>query len=361
MKVIMFGPSYGHNAAGFIELFKSSTDHEYVYICKGKTDWHSVGNLKVISYEKSFTKEIVKALKEKAFIWVHGGYDIKQMLSILFHKNNDSFMSVNLWGEQVAMMSVGNSIKGVIYRYIFKKIDLLHCNWYGVYDLVKNDFTNAKVYPWGLVSNFYSDSESDISDFTSNFMSDLPANKFKFFYPKSILPISGQVEVIEACKILKEDIGDKFVVYLWNGNTSDARMVSECTKLIKKYQLSDTVRIVKHPYLSFYEIKQIWNEMDCGLQIAKSDQLSTSFLEPQYLEKEIIATSIAPYVAYNHKYNTNLKMVGVDVIEIAKAMKSMANNEFTTPEADLRLRKKIVLDEFNFDENIKRVINEYIS
>lgn len=355
----MFGPGYGHNAEGFIDLFKTSTDHEYIYICKGNTDWQSEGNLIVLSYEKSFTKDIIKALKEKSFIWVHGGYDIMQMLSILFHKNKKSFMSVNLWGEQVAKMSVGNSIKGRLYKYIFKKVDLLHCNWYGVYDLVKNNFTNAKVHPWGLVPNFFSSTENKISDFASNFISDLPTNRFKFFYPKSILPVSGQIEVIEACKILKKNIGDTFVVYLWSGNASDENMVSECAKLIKQYDLSDIVRIVEHPYLSFYDIKEIWKEMDCGLQIAKSDQLSTSFLEPQYLDKEIIATSIAPYVAYNDKYKANLKLVGLDVIEIAATMRKMINKKINTPAEDLKLRKKIVQGEFNFNENIKKIISEY--
>ncbi len=359
MKVIMFGPGYGHNAAGFIDLFKADTNHEYTYISKGKVEWQASKNLKVLSYESKFTIEIISELKKESFIWVHGGYDIKQLLAILYYKNKNSILSINLWGEKVASMSIKNNLRGRVYKYIFNKANILHCNWYGVYDLIKYKYKNAKVHPWGLVDDFFNEDSDGLSEFANNFLKSLPKDKVKFFYPKSILPVSGQLEVIDACNILKDELGSSFVVYLWSGNALDEYMRNECSVRIKKYGLEETVQIIEHPYLPFSDIKEIWGKMDCGLQIAKSDQLSTSFLEPQYLQKEIIATSIAAYVAYNEKFETNLRLVSVDAIEISKAMKEIINGGDIVKPKVLAHRKSIIENEFNFSKNIINFLRDH--
>jgi len=348
----MFGPAHGHNAAGFINLFKKNTDHEYTYICKGNTKWKSSGNLKVLSYDKNLSSEIKEILKERSLVWVHGGYDLRQLLAIQYCKNKNSFMSVNLWGEQVAKLAISNTLKGHLYKYVFNKSDLLHCNWYGVYDLLKTHYKHAEVHPWGLVDSFFEDQGNELSNFSKTFITSLPTEKFKFFYPKSILPVSGQIEVIESCKLLHEKIGSSFVVYLWSGNASDKDMKSQCLNLIKQYGLSDVVKVVEHPYLPFSDIKQIWSKMDCGLQIAKSDQLSTSFLEPQYLLKELIATAIPPYIVYNEKFKLDLNLVSIDVPSLYSAMAEQVAGINKTSAANLNLKKNTVYEQFNFNKNI---------
>ncbi len=356
----MFGPGQGHNAEGFIKLFKKNTNYKFYYICKGTCYWQSSGNLEIITYKNKFNTKIKNLLKVKSFIWVHGGYDIKQIFAIVLLKNKKSIMSVNLWGEQVAKAINKKNFKGIMYRYLFKKIDLVHCNWYGVYHLVKKLFPGAIVEPWGLVSDFFNDIESPSHDFTKSFLNSLPDNKYKFFYPKSILPVSGQIEVIEACNLLIKSKVTNFIVYLWNGNVCNLPMKLECERLVKLYELENNVKVVEHPYLSYSDIGNIWLKMDCGLQIAKSDQLSTSFLEPQYFEKELIASFIEPYIKYNELFNSKLKLVSLNPQDIYEQMLLKISCKDLTAKDTLVSRKKTVVDRFKFDKNVMKIIDRQI-
>ncbi len=358
MKLIMFGPPAGHNVDPFVSLLRKINQWPSTYICRGEPSWTDHKNLSILSYEKRFSAKIKQLLKnEEAFIWVHGGYDLRQLIAILKHKHPKSIVSLNIWGEQVPRLLQKKNAKSFVYHHVFKKIDQIHCNWYGTYSLLGKYQDKAIVRPWGLVHDFFENEEKPVSGFTEKFIAQMPKEKFIFFYPKSILPVSGQVELIHAVHALKQKGIKNFKVYLWVGNYNDEAMMAECDKFIEKFQLQEFIDIVRHPFLPFADIQKIWQAVNCGLQLAKSDQLSSTFLEPQIMEKPFLATKIKPYLEYENKYKIDLNLIELQVDEIAKAMQALIEKP-TIQNEDLKKRAQIVKDNFHFQLNILSFLKE---
>ncbi len=349
----MFGPGYGHNAQSFIDFFNKQQNFQVTYICRGSTHWRSSKFVNILTYQKSFTQKIKKILNDSpSVVWVHGGYDLQQLIQIRYYSHSKNYLSLNVWGDQVPLKIKSMSLKGIIYRLILRRFHQIHCNWYGTYEILQKSHKNVIVHPWGLERDFIESNRTEPLSFTKNFINRLPGNKYLFFYPKSILSVSAHKEILQACLNLTQDGESQFQVYFWVGNSNDSKLTNDCLDFITQHKLESVVELVEHPFLPVADIQLIWQKMNCGLQLAKSDQLSTTFLEPQFLKKEIIASDIYPYQKYNALYSSELELLPIDAQKISQRMKSLINRHRATSKTILEKRSDLVLDKFSFEQNV---------
>ena len=95
--------------------------------------------------------------------------------------------------------------------------------------------------------------------------------------------------------------------------------------------------------------------------LVKDDQLSTALLEPLILKKEVIASNIYPFQKLLDLYPAlELKFVENSPNDIAQRMVDVMNNKLTS-DLVFENRKKIIGKEFNFDNNIEKMIDYYQS
>lgn len=365
MKVLMFhGRAGGHNILPFLEYFNASTDHDLTFIyAKDRTYFPERDN---IQYHKfSFSPFKLFKLKkiicsEYDLIWYHGGHSALILFIFSLLRNKKSKFIFNVWNEWLIQKAKRGGIKGKMFQFGIRHADVIHCNWYGTAQVLTqtgwND--NIKVYYWGLQKENFTNHPIAEAEETNQFIASLPKDKIKFFFPKSISPNSRQDLVIEAAeKLVKEGISN-FIVYLWLGNTNEENLLEKYTSQIDNARLSDYVILQKHGFLSFGDMQMIWKKMDVGLQIAANEQLSTTFLEPQFYQKEIIVTNILPYRIYNEKFDLDIPLIPLEAEAVYNRMKNLILGKHTSQE-DLLKRYYTVKDNFNFSENIEKIIEHY--
>lgn len=123
--------------------------------------------------------------------------------------------------------------------------------------------------------------------------------------------------------------------------------------------LKDFIKIEEHSYLPFYDMGKIWEVMDCGLQIVRNDQLSTTFLEPQLFKKELIASNIYPYQKYNEEFNVSIPLIDINSESVAKEMELLIKGVNKTADTVLEQRTDVVKENFVFEKNIKFLLKEF--
>jgi glycosyltransferase involved in cell wall biosynthesis len=265
-----------------------------------------------------------------------------------------------VWNEWILRKALRPNITGRLYRWAIKKADVVHCNWHGTANFVLENqlHSNVKVYYWGLHPDYFSNEEPKISPVTSTFLTTLEEDKTFFFFPKSISVNSRHDLVIEACKILSEKGIRDFRVIFWPGNTTNPEVLARLEQLISSYQLEHTVTIYHHDFVPFSDMKVIWNQMDCGLQIADNEQLSTTFTEPQFFKKEIIVTDIEPYRIYNEKFESKIPLISMDSDALALRMQEIIGGK-KTESSLIKHRSAVIHKHFNIMKNIDRIVQIY--
>ena len=361
----MFGPAYGHNMKPFIEYFQVNNQYKVTYAYSGRNDFEKFfPGVKFVSYSKNpltLFRLAVKIRKDYDLIWNQGAYSIFLMLIIYIFSPKKAIKSTNIWGEKIPRLAIQSSFKGKLCRFFLNKSTIVHCNWYGTRNILKNIIENKKlvVFPPGMHDSIFQPEEEVKSSVTESFIANLSNDKVKFFYPKSFTEASDHDCVVEASKILKDKGVDNFCVYFWGGNVSGGNFENDLRNKIEKYNLHDFVKLEKHEFLPFSDFKLIWKAMDCGLQISITDQLSFTLLEPMASSKDLIATDIEPYRIFQDKFpELELSLIERSPKSLAKRMESFILGGRVS-ENVLKNRKRIVEQEFNFENNINKMLNFY--
>jgi hypothetical protein len=366
MKVVMFGPCYGHNIEPFIEFFHKRKDHKLSFVFTGddfffKNKKYPLINFLRLNFNPPFVFKTILAIKDSPdLIWFHAN-NVYVLLFFLFFRNKKDLFVINIWSEKIPRLILSNSIKGRLWKYALSKGDYIQCNWYGTEELLKKSMedSNIVVHPWGLHEDYFKTEYNNIGDIALNFVEKLPKDKVKFYYPKSITFSSDHDAIIDAVADLVKKSTTNFVVYFWMGNILDKKQEKVLVEKIRQLELSDFIKMEKHNYISYNDIKYIWSHMDVGLQIAIFDQLSSTLLEPMLMQKEVIATDIEPYRKLNELYsNINLKLISRNSGELSKAMKYYVEGGGSSQSLILA-RKIMVEDEFNFSNNLEKTLFFY--
>ncbi|MEQ9063831.1 MAG: hypothetical protein RIE58_06620 [Vicingaceae bacterium] len=366
MKVLMFGPGKGNNIALFLNYFDENSEHHqltYGYFTK-QAHFNLRSTYRKVHFFPAYSiYQLIKGLRADVdLIWIHNWTPLPLLILIVLFAKRGSVLNLNVWSETLPKLWKTNHWKAVIYRSILKKVDVVQCNWYGTLDLVNEiQGIDPVLLPWGLDDeNFNKHSPKMMGQETTAFVASLDRNKIKFFFPKSISRSNRHDIVIDASKNLLASGYDQFQVYIWPGNHIDKRLMNELQERIINQGLGSYVIIVDHLFVKNYEMKYIWEHMDCGLNVIEADQLSASFIEPQLYKKELIASNISAYRHYEKKYGLQLDLIQPNVDEVARRMVEILDGR-RTQDLELRLRKKQVEVHYCFSKCLDHSLNYLVN
>ncbi len=356
----------GHNIMPVLKYFNSNAEHDltFIYFKGEKAYFPEKENINFIKFSYSpfrFINFFKTIRRPYDLVWYHGGHS--PFIFYLFTKlrNRKSKFIFNVWNEWLVHETQKERINGWLFRSAVQNSDIIHCEWYGTAEVFKSTGwnNNVKVFLKGFDKQYFeTGNQFKLKKETKIFVAELPADKTKFFYPKSINRNSRHGLVIDAVEILFKRNVKKFVVYFCKGSDNDPDLMEEYEKLIRRKGINDQIKLMRNSYLLPSDIIYMWQQMDCGLQIAANDQLSTTFLEPQIFKKEIIATDILPFRIFNEKFLVKIPLVSLEASEIANQMGKIINGIRTSKEL-LELRYQTVKDNFNLLKNLPKTLEYY--
>jgi len=359
------GRAGGHNIMPFLEYFNSSKEHNLTYLYSNdRTYYPKEENIAFYKFALSplkFLRFLKLIRKPYDLIWYHGGHSGLIFFLFASLRRKKSTFIFNVWNEWLIHKAKKGGIKGWLFKSAVKKSDIVHCNWYGTAEVLRETGwnNNIKVFFWGLHREYFATNTNiELEEETKQFIAALPPQKTKFFFPKSISPNSRHDLVIDAAEELVKNGVEDFVVYFWVGNTNDPELMEKYEEFIRQKGVEEQVKLVRHGFLPFRDMMHIWHHMDSGLQIAANEQLSTTFLEPQFFKKEIVVTDIPPYRIFNDKFPVNIPLVQLNANDIANEMKKIIKGG-RTPGELLNQRHQIVKDNFNMYENLVKILEHY--
>ena len=366
-RILIIGPARGHNIQPFLDFFQSQMEYEATLLHGGKNEFDTkkYSNIKFVEDKKRIRKirlyySILRKKETPNLIWYHGGYNSYLLFLIWLIKSSQTPINLNIWGEKVPNQVVKKGFRGWVYKFVFGRVEHIHCNWISTYNIMKSIKTkDLFIQPWGIEKRYINYEVSKcISEKASVFIKTIPSDKICFFVPKSIIKPVRHDLIIKAVKRLGIEGHNNFVVYFWLGETNDPSLLSEYKKFIDKNNLQ-TIKTVKHNYIPYNDLIMIWNKMDAGIMLVNNDQLSVTFLETMLFKKELIASNILPYKYYNEKFNTELNLVNLDTDSVYNAMKKYIDGYKSNSEI-LDRRSNIVKEHFCFEKNIKKVLKRLL-
>ena len=366
MNVVMFGPCYGHNIEPFLEFFQNRGEYKLSLVFIGSDFFSKCKKFNRINFSKlnfnplNFFKSIFIIKNKPDLIWFHASNVYVLLLFLLFRKKKSLFV-VNIWSEKIPHLIIEKSFKGRLWKFALGKSDYIQCNWHSVGEILKKSMQGSEIiaHPWGLHNDYFKAEYDDISDIALNFVKKLPEDKLKFYYPKSITFASDHLTIVDAVNLLVKKSITNFVVYFWMGNIIDEKKEKVLADRIEKLALADYIKIEKHDYISYNDIKFIWSKVDVGLQIAIFDQLSTTLLEPMLVGREVIATDIEPYRKLNSLHSmSQLKLIERDSKVLSEEMLFFIQGNRTEITL-IENRKEMVRTNFCFDTNIDDILSFY--
>jgi len=363
VNVLIFGPSYGHNIDLFLIYFNKNKLFKTTLLYNGDSPFEdkysNIKFLKIVKTIKSIN-QVIKAIKLADIIWSHGIYCWWFTILVSIFRKKNSHYSISLWSEYPIRYILNyNDIKSFALKKIFCYADSILMQWFTIEQFAKQACSDMKtnVFPWGLNKNFLEENTTYSLSKNATTLLDAIKNekRYKFFYPKSITPASGHDLLVDACKLLVDEGIKDFIVYVRRGNVDDKVAEKEFIENIQSKDLNQFIVYQEYIYLEFEELRALWAAMDCGLQIARNDAFSTTFLEPMLLKKDMIATNIKLYTTYEEKYKLNLNLVELDPKAIAKEMKNKITGNGASL-AELENRSEIVKKDFSFENNILKMV-----
>jgi len=352
----------GHNILPFLEYFQEHSEHElhFVYV-KDRTFYPDSTPIHFHKFNLGNLIKILRLLRgDLDLLWFHGGHNVFFFTFFSAFRTKRYTYIFNVWNEWLLRQAKAGSLKGRLFRWALSKADVIHCNWHGTAEYLRslNWHSQVKVFYWGLHRDNFIEAKNCVTAEAQRFIAQLPKNKTLFFFPKSISPNSRHDLVIAAARRLRELGVEDFQVFFWEGNTNQEVLKEQYLREILANDLSDQVTIQEHGFLPFTDMQLIWKKMDAGLQIAANEQLSTTFLEPQFYGKEILATNIRPYQLYNQVFDLAIPLLPLEAEAIAEAMRKVIRGEGSSKSV-IAKRQKVVQDNFNFTENVGRILKHY--
>ncbi|MCH8903436.1 MAG: glycosyltransferase [Bacteroidetes bacterium] len=363
MKILMFGPGKGHNIKKFLDYFQDNSDKHtltYFYFNKNEHfDFSEYNSISIIS-RFSLIKLLFELVRRYDLLWVHNWTPKPILLLILLFKNKKSKINFNVWSDPVPDIAVSNTLQGAFYRYFFRRCNFIQCSWYGTQrTLLQIKGLKPIIMNWGMVDSFFKTSDSpNLSTWANDFIKQLPVNKTKFFFPKSIMSNNRHDLIIKAVELLHEKLANQFIVYFWLGNHNKKELLKNYSEDIKNSGVEEFIKIIEHPFLSENDIRNIWEQMDAGIQILERDQLSSSFLEPLLLKKEIIATNLYPYQKFEEEFDLKLNLIANEPSLIAERMSSIIEG-IRTEEKELMKRKTTIESRWQFKKNMPKMLEYF--
>ena len=366
IKIAMYGPPTGHNIKPFLDFFQNNKSYSLLYIYRGKSSFPEEYN-RIRFFRYALRPARVYSLyrlldSSHKLIWFHRGGNLLTLFIFLLIRRKGTLFNLNIWGEETPRKILKGNLTSRLLLAALKRMEFIQTNWYGTYSLMKKtSLNNIVMLPWGLEDKYYEKPPEgmELHDFTTAFLKDIPGGKFMFFYPKSIAYPSRHDLVILAANELVRQGTNNFIIYFWLGNNNDVELYNKYRQMVDEYNLHPYIWFVEHPLLEFEDYRTIYEAVDCGLQIAAQDQLSTTLTEAMAFRKEIIATSIEPYLVLEEKFGLKLDLVDLDAGEIAGRMKKYISG-FRTEPAELEMRYNIFRENYNFKTNITRALNFFI-
>ncbi len=365
----MFGPGQGHNIMMFFDFFRRHPDeYEVTHLYIGKDfhyDFETFRPVKIHKLGLNFFRSVRLVYRhvrgDYDLIWIHLWSWVLALLPIYLFRKRSILLNYNIWNESTARQILKKNPKGWLLRKFLKSCDFVQCNWWGTHELMqKIEGANAEFLPWGMTYENYDETTvQELHPFTQSFLQALPADKKTFFFPKSINPNSRHDLVIESVNLLVKEGIENFIVYFWIANRVHEKTLKRINELLDQYDLHHLIKVVEHPFIPTYDIKQIWKKVDCGLQIIEFDQLSTSLMEPLNECRPVIVSDKRPYRLFEEKYQVDLQLVENEPRAIADRMKMILDGKIPSPEA-LKSRKEVIVNNFNFEENIPRFIDYFL-
>lgn len=374
MRILMFGPAYGHNILPFLQFFQKNREHELTLVSprdrRNRFGPEQFDRIRFLHLDNSVLRgmdylRFLRVLRHECdLIWLHGGYNYLLLAYVaLFRARRHTYLNINIWGESVPRQAGKKNLKGALYRTCLRSADCVQCNWYGTGNLVTTNVPGAPVEIrfWGLPKEcFEEEVEKEPSPAVRESTASIPEGVFRFFFPKALLPVNRHDIVIEAARILHERGHNQFVVIFWGGNELDTTLFEKYTRQAEAGGVTSIIRmIVKHPFLSNSEMAELWRTMDAGLCIGDQDQLSTTFLEPQLYERELIASDIEPYRIFNEKFNAGLRLVKNEPTALAAAMEGILTGKACTPAELKRQRSRTLHKNYNFTANLEQHVKDF--
>ncbi|NNC94342.1 MAG: glycosyltransferase [Chitinophagales bacterium] len=365
-KILMIGPCRGHNIQRYLDVFQKDKDlYDFAfanYHPKREFSSRSYPGLEIFDVWNVF-KLLLRLLRNNDILWIHMHVPIPLILFALIFRNRKSVVNYNIWGESIPRVASGKGLKAGIYRFIMREADHVMCPWYATYEIIKENIggVNAFVHPMGMNGEFFDlETKQELQSETQQFLNTLPNDVTKLYFPKSFSNASDHDLIIEAGKILLDKGVRNFIIYFWMGNQLNQELEALYRQKISELGLNDHISIIHHSFLPTYDIQQVWLKMDVGLQIAIFDLLSTTILEPMFLEKEFIATDIAPYRIIEEKYNVDLDLIPMDKNALASRMERLIKG-YKTNELIMKKRKEVTETHFNTYNNIPSIVSYLIT
>ena len=366
--IIMYGPGYGHNIMPFLEFFNDNDSYKLIFVYRNNSEFQTkFTNVEFFRYslKPKVILNFYRLLKCQAkLIWFHGGFNIFTLFVFLLFKQKKTKILLNIWGEYLPRILLKKNIKSSFYKNVLKHYDFIQCNWFNTYNLLKKTgLKNGLVKFWGLDDQIFREESwksKNTGSFVTDFINQIPDNKIKFFYPKSFSKYSRHDLLIEAVYKIKQDKIENFIIYLWLGNENDKNIFSELSMKIINYNLQDNVKIIEHPFINQFEYWKIWSFMDCGLQIAEFDQISSTFTEPIALKKDIIATEIESYIIFKGIFEIKLELVPLTIEDLYFKIRKFIEGE-KTPYNELINRSQKLETKYNFQKNLSQSLLFYIN
>lgn len=368
MRILMFhGRAGGHNILPFLEYFNASKEHQLTFVYSNDRAFYPIED-HIIYHKFSFSPfnffKVAKVIhQEYDLIWYHGGHSALILFIFSLLRNKKSTFIFNIWNEWLIHKATEKGgLKAKMFEFGIQHADIIHCNWHGTAHVLRQTGwnNNIRVFYWGLQKENFTDHTVAQSEETNQFIAGLPHDKVKFFFPKSISPNSRHDLVVEAAAKLIKDGFSNFIIYFWLGNTNEHDLLSKYEAQIKSTGLEEHVILQHHGFLSFGDMQLIWKKMDAGLQIAANEQLSTTFMEPQFYGKEIVVTDILPYRMYNQEFNLHIPLIPLSTQGIYDGIKNVLTGEPTSAD-EMAKRKEVLLQNFHMTENIEKIIKHYES
>ena len=370
-KILMLGPGYGSNIEPWLNFFQMNYEkYELTLLCpEFKFEKNKFENIEIFTINKlkTYCKNPINYIHKRKYdiIYFQGGYTPKLiflLLSLFKYKK----LVFNFWGEEVVRIAAykGTYLYKFLYKFIFNKVDLFLCNWYRIEELFIKYFPMykhiTKVIPWGL--EILDDRNlPKPTKFTENILNNLPQNKIKIFWPKSILRLSRFDILLEALAVLKNretSNYNKILIIIWTGNCQDDKYRKELEGKIKKYKLYEVIRIIDHPFVPKSDMYHLWMKADFAINFVDNDSLSFTVLEALLLKVPIFLSNIPAYRFINEKYKLNIPLINNFPTDISKILIDILKNDYFVSEEELNKRSLIVKKNLNFNECIKDSLNE---
>ena len=360
MKLAIIGPGYGHNIKPYLMFFNDWQKDQVDFYYHHKDSFSDeYTNISLLPIPNKLLHLFFNA-KKYDVVWLMGGGRLLYVIAFMsFFMKKNSKLVIFPYGERLPRETNKKTIKGWFLRKVLSCFTCIHCGWYGIADLLNPKLkSKILIQVMGINKDFYKVSTNPHKEICK-LLEIINENEYNFYYPKSFLKVSRHDLVIEAVKILKEN-GEKlppFKVYFLGGNEQDNQRYEELQGLISTYNLcSDIIFLQKTIFFKTEDLNLIWGKMNCGLQIAQHDGLSTTIFEPLVNEKELIISDISPYRYLDDYFGVEFNLTPLTAQAIAREMKNKILNINTRSKEEKQKIKVAIKEKYSFESNIEKLL-----